>query len=140
MPMSGEYAASTAGSARERAGSPEASPADVPLVVLTTIGKKPGDHRTTPLMRVEHDGRYAVIGSLGGASKHPVWVHDIRANPRVALQDGDDEHDYLARETDGDERADWLKRAIAGWPAYADYLLRTTRVIPVFVLTREEFG
>nr|WP_325049284.1 nitroreductase/quinone reductase family protein [Jiangella rhizosphaerae] len=73
---------------------------------------------------------------MGGAPKHPVWYHNLKANPHVELQDGEQKHDYLAREVDGDERAVWWERAVAAWPDYATYQTRTSRVIPVFVLTR----
>jgi deazaflavin-dependent oxidoreductase (nitroreductase family) len=143
MPLSGEYAPSTSDWAREQAEAYEASGGDqagdlrgMPVIVLTTVGAKTGLLRKTALMRVEHDGEYAVVGSLGGAPKHPVWVHNIRKNPHVELQDGTDKHDYTARETEGDEYAEWWKRAVAAYPPYADYQLRTERVIPVFVLTR----
>jgi deazaflavin-dependent oxidoreductase (nitroreductase family) len=143
MPLSGEYAPSTSGWAREQAEAYEASGGDnagdlrgMPVIVLTTVGAKTGLLRKTALMRVEHDGEYAVVGSLGGAPKHPVWVHNIRKEPHVELQDGPDKHDYTSRETEGDEYAEWWKRAVAAYPPYADYQLKTERVIPVFVLTR----
>jgi F420H(2)-dependent quinone reductase len=143
MPLSGEYAPSTSDWARDQAEAYEASGGDnagdlrgMPVIVLTTVGAKTGLLRKTALMRVEHDGEYAVVGSLGGAPKHPVWVHNIRKQPHVELQDGPDKHDYTARETEGDEYAEWWKRAVAAYPPYADYQLKTERVIPVFVLTR----
>ena len=143
MPLSGNYAPSTAGWARDQAEAYEASGGDragdlrgMPVIVLTTVGAKTGLLRKTALMRVEHAGAYAVVGSLGGAPKHPVWVHNIRKEPHVELQDGPEKHDYTARETEGDERAEWWKRAVEAYPPYADYQLKTERVIPVFVLTR----
>ncbi len=87
-------------------------------------------------MRVEHDGRYAVVASMGGSPKHPVWYHNLIAHPHVELQDGADRHDYDAREVHGQERAEWWERACAAWPDYATYQTKTDRVIPVFVLTR----
>jgi deazaflavin-dependent oxidoreductase (nitroreductase family) len=106
-----------------------------PVILLTTIGAKSGKIRKTPLMRVEHDGEYAVVASLGGAPKHPVWYHNIVANPRVELQDGTVTKDYDAREVFGDEKAIWWERAVQTWPDYADYQKKTDRQIPVFVLS-----
>lgn len=106
-----------------------------PVILLTTIGAKTGKIRKTPLMRVEHDGDYAVVASLGGAPKNPVWYYNIKANPRVELQDGPDSGDYEAREVFGEEKALWWERAVAAWPDYDDYQNKTDRQIPVFVLT-----
>ncbi|MGH3523468.1 MAG: nitroreductase family deazaflavin-dependent oxidoreductase, partial [Mycobacterium sp.] len=89
----------------------------------------------TPLMRVEHDGQYAIVASLGGAPKHPVWYHNVKNNPRVELQDGPVTGDYDAREVFGDEKAVWWVRAVEAWPDYAKYQTKTERQIPVFVLT-----
>jgi F420H(2)-dependent quinone reductase len=107
-----------------------------PVILLTTIGAKSGKIRKTPLMRVEHDGRYAVVASLGGAPKHPVWYHNVKADPHVELQDGTETKDFRAREVTGEEKAIWWKRAVAAYPPYADYQKKTDRQIPVFVLTR----
>jgi deazaflavin-dependent oxidoreductase (nitroreductase family) len=107
----------------------------MPVVLLTTIGAKSGKLRKTPLMRVEHDGEYAVVASLGGAPKNPVWYYNIVANPHVELQDGTESGDYQAREVSGDEKAIWWQRAVAAYPDYADYQRKTDRAIPVFVLT-----
>jgi deazaflavin-dependent oxidoreductase (nitroreductase family) len=106
-----------------------------PVILLTTIGAKSGKIRKTPLMRVEHDGEYAVVASLGGAPKHPVWYFNIKANPRVELQDGTVTKDYDSREVLGEEKAVWWERAVATWPDYAEYQKKTDRQIPVFVLT-----
>jgi len=106
-----------------------------PVIILTTIGARTGKLRKTPLMRVEHDGEYAVVASLGGAPKHPVWYHNLVAHPRVELQDGPAKREYQAREIFGEEKAAWWDRAIATWPDYAEYQTRTTRQIPVFLLT-----
>nr|WP_237497614.1 nitroreductase family deazaflavin-dependent oxidoreductase [Streptomyces sp. SID8377] len=105
-----------------------------PVIVLTTLGAKSGRIRKTPLMRVEHDGRYAVVASKGGAPKHPVWYHNLVADPRVELQDGPVRQDMTAREVTGDERAEWWERAVEAWPDYAEYQKNTDREIPVFVL------
>ncbi len=106
-----------------------------PVIILTTTGAKSGALRKTPLMRVEHDGEYAVIASQGGAPKHPQWYVNILANPVVALQDGPVRQLMHAREATGAERTQWWQRALAAWPDYADYQRRTDRVIPVVVLT-----
>jgi deazaflavin-dependent oxidoreductase (nitroreductase family) len=143
MPLTGEYAPSTSDWARKQAeayeetgGAAEGDLRGMPVIVLTSVGAKTGLLRKTALMRVEHDGEYAVIGSLGGAPKNPVWVYNLRQEPHVELQDGPAKHDYVAHETEGDERALWWERAVAAYPPYADYQLKTDRVIPVFVLTR----
>lgn len=107
-----------------------------PVVLLTTIGAKSGKLRKTPLMRVEHNGEYAIVASLGGAPRHPVWYHNVKAHPRVELQDGTETHDYEAREVFGDEKAVWWERAVQAWPDYANYQKKTERQIPLFVLTR----
>jgi deazaflavin-dependent oxidoreductase (nitroreductase family) len=142
MPLSGEYAPSTSDWARENAekymesgGTDGTELQGKPVILLTSIGAKTGKLRKTPLMRVEHNGEYAVVASLGGAPKHPVWYHNIKANPRVELQDGTATGDYEAREVVGDEKAQWWERAVAAWPDYANYQKKTDRQIPVFVLT-----
>jgi F420H(2)-dependent quinone reductase len=106
-----------------------------PVVILTSVGAKTGKLRKTPLMRVEHDGEYAVVASLGGAPQHPVWYYNLTANPHVELQDGPVKRDYQAREVQGAERDAWWERAVAAWPDYAEYQKKTTRILPVFVLT-----
>src|SRR6195256_2848161 len=105
------------------------------VVLLTMRGAKSGKIRKTPLMRVEHGGEYAVVASLGGAPKNPVWFYNIKAHPQVELQDGADTKDYEAREVFGDEKAAWWERAVEAWPDYAEYQTKTDRQIPVFVLT-----
>ncbi len=105
-----------------------------PIVVVTTTGAKTGTPRLVPLMRVEHDGSYAVVASKGGAPTHPVWYHNLVAHPRVQLQDGPTKRDYVAREASGAEREEWWARAVEAWPDYAAYQTRTQRLIPVFVL------
>jgi deazaflavin-dependent oxidoreductase (nitroreductase family) len=142
MPLTGEYEPSTSDWARENAelymrsgGTQGAEMKGKPVILLTTIGAKSGKLRKTPLMRVEHDGEYAVVASLGGAPKNPVWYHNIAAHPRVELQDQTAVGDYQAREVFGDEKAIWWQRAVEVWPDYADYQRKTDRDIPVFVLT-----
>jgi deazaflavin-dependent oxidoreductase (nitroreductase family) len=141
MPLTGEYAPSTAGWARKQVERYEATDGKEandlrgrPIIVLTSLGARTGKLRKTPLMRVEHEGLYAVVASQGGAPKHPVWYFNLKANPHVELQDGPTKLDYLARELSGDEKAVWWERAVETWPDYAKYQLRTTRQIPVFVL------
>lgn len=109
-----------------------------PVIILNSIGAKSGKLRKTPLMRVEHDGEYVVVASLGGAPKHPVWYFNLKANPTVELQDGAVKRDYTAREIDGDERATWWDRAVATWPDFAEYTQRTDRIIPLFLLSSVE--
>jgi len=106
--------------------------------VLTSVGASSGKLRKTALMRVEHDGDYAVVASRGGAPEHPTWYANLVKNPHVELQDGAEKHDYLARELEGEERELWWERAVEAWPDYAEYVHRTTRLIPVFVLERFE--
>lgn len=106
-----------------------------PVVILTTKGAKSGKLRKSPLMRVEHDGEYAVVASLGGAPTHPVWYHNVVADPHVELQDGPVKKDMTAREVTGDEKAVWWERAVEAWPDYAEYQKKTDRQIPLFVLT-----
>jgi deazaflavin-dependent oxidoreductase (nitroreductase family) len=141
MPLTGEYEPSTSGWAREQAerfeasgGTEAATLRGRPIVVVTSVGAKSGKLRKTPLMRVEHDGSYAVVASLGGAPKHPVWYYNLKKNPHVELQDGQNKGDYLAREVTGDEKAVWWERAVSAYPDYAAYQAKTTREIPVFVL------
>jgi deazaflavin-dependent oxidoreductase (nitroreductase family) len=145
MPLVGEYAPSPSQWARdqvelyERSGGTEGTTLQGrPVIVLTSKGARSGKIRKTPLMRVEHDGEYAVVASLGGAPKHPVWYHNLVANPHVELQDGPVKKDYQAREVTGDEREAWWARAVETWPDYDNYQTKTSRVIPVFVLTPTE--
>ena len=142
MPLSGEYEPSPWDWSRDQAdkyaesgGADAADMKGMPIILLTTVGAKTGKLRKTPLMRVEHDGEYAVVASLGGAPKNPVWYYNIAKNPRVELQDGSVTRDYDAREVFGDEKATWWERAVAAYPDYADYQTKTDRQSPVFVLT-----
>jgi len=141
MPLKGQYAPSTAAWARKQAERYEASAGDQandlrgrPIIVLTSVGAKTGKLRKTALMRVEHEGTYAVVASMGGAPKNPVWYYNLKANPHVELQDRASTRDYLAREVSGDEKAAWWERAVEAWPDYAKYQARTDRQIQVFVL------
>jgi F420H(2)-dependent quinone reductase len=105
-----------------------------PIVLLTLRGAKTGKLRYTPVMRVEHNGSYAVVASKGGAPAHPTWYYNIKAHPEFALQDGTVTKDYVAREVEGTERAEWWERAVEAFPSYAEYQVKTDRQIPVFVL------
>jgi F420H(2)-dependent quinone reductase len=141
MALVGEYEPSPTARSRdqveryERSGGTEGNTLrGMPVIILTTVGAKSGKLRKTPLMRVEHEGRYAVVASLGGAPKHPTWYYNVRQNPRVELQDGPEPKEYIAHEASGDEKALWWERAIAAYPDYADYQEKTDRVIPMFVL------
>ncbi len=141
MPLTGEYAPSRAKWARDQAERYEATggaeAGDLrgrPVIVLTSVGARSGKLRKTALMRVEHEGVYAVVASLGGAAKHPVWYYNLRQQPHVELQDGPVKRDYLAREVTGAEKATWWARAVEAWPDYAKYQAKTEREIPVFVL------
>jgi deazaflavin-dependent oxidoreductase (nitroreductase family) len=141
MPLTGEYEPSPEAWVREQVEKYEASGGKeagdlrgMPVIVLTTKGAKSGKLRKQALMRVEHDGKYAAVASLGGSPKNPVWYHNVKATPRVELQDGEVRKDYTAREVTGEEKAQWWERAVQAFPDYADYQRRTDREIPVFVL------
>lgn len=141
MPLTGEYAPSTSAWAREQAEAFEASAGaeanelhGKPIIVLTSVGAASGKLRKNALMRVEHDGSYAVVASKGGAPRHPAWYFNLVANPHVELQDGAVKRDYRARLATGAERELWWARANEVWPDYAGYQRKTTREIPVFVL------
>ena len=143
MPLSGEYEPSTQKWARDQIDLYESSGGTrgvtldgQPVVVLTTLGATSGKLRKVALMRVEHDGIYAVVASLGGAPKDPVWYHNALAHPHVELQDGPMRCDMTPREVKGEEKAVWWERAVAAFPAYADYQSTTKREIPILVLER----
>jgi deazaflavin-dependent oxidoreductase (nitroreductase family) len=126
----------------ERTGGAEANTlrdTGLPIIIVTTRGNKSGKLRKTALMRVEHDGEYALIASMGGAPKHPVWYYNLKADPdAVMIQDGPDPFDANTRELAGDERATWWDRAVAAYPDYAQYQKNTDRLIPVFVARRRK--
>jgi deazaflavin-dependent oxidoreductase (nitroreductase family) len=146
MVLTGEYEPSPAGWVREqvetyeRTGGREANTlrdTGLPVIIVTTRGNKSGKLRKTPLMRVEHDGEYALVASMGGAPKHPVWYHNLKADPdAVTIQDGPEPFDATVREVTGAERAEWWERAVAAYPPYAEYQQNTERTIPVFVARR----
>jgi len=108
---------------------------DMPVIIVTTRGAKSGKVRKVPLMRVEHEGEYAAVASMGGAVKNPLWYHNLVADPRVEVQDGAVVSVMNAREVTGAEKAIWWKRCVLAFPNYADYQAKTERAIPVFVLT-----
>jgi F420H(2)-dependent quinone reductase len=125
--------------AYERSGGTEANTlpgTDYPIIVLTTVGARTGKIRKTPLMRVEHDGKYALVASLGGAPKHPLWYWNLIGDPdHVSMQDGATRFDVDVSLLDGEERATWWERAVAAYPDYADYQTSTDRIIPAFLAT-----
>ncbi|MGD0248270.1 MAG: nitroreductase family deazaflavin-dependent oxidoreductase [Candidatus Limnocylindrales bacterium] len=141
MPLTGEYEPGTSAWSREQVELYEATDGEKggdlrgrPVIVLTSVGAKTGKLRKTALMRVEHEGVYAVVASLGGAPQNPVWYYNLKKNPHVELQDRAAKRDYTAREVTGDEKAIWWERAVQTWPDYATYQAKTDRQIPVFVL------
>lgn len=142
MPLHGEYEPSASERARNQVEEYEGSGGTrgttlqgMPVVILTSVGAKSGKLRKTPLMRVADGDEYAVVASLGGAPKHPVWYYNVKANPDVELQDGPVKQDMTAREVTGEEKARWWKIAVEAFPPYADYQKKTDREIPVFVLS-----
>jgi deazaflavin-dependent oxidoreductase (nitroreductase family) len=146
MSLDGEYEPSPAKWVRDQVAEYEASGGQranklldtgMPVVIVTSRGNKSGKIRKMALMRVEHDGEYALVASMGGAPKHPVWYYNLKADPdAVMLQDGPEPFEVEIRELDGDERAQWWDRAVAAYPPYAEYQEKTSRKIPVFLATR----
>lgn len=143
MPLQGEYEPSALDWVRDQVERYEASggteattlrDTGMPVVIVTNLGAKSGKIRKTPLMRVEHGGRYLAVGSMGGSPVEPAWCENVRAHPHVELQDGPVKQDMRVRELSGAEKAQWWERAVAVFPPYADYQKRTERVIPVFLL------
>jgi len=146
MPVEGEYVPSPAGWVRDQVEAYESSggrqgntlrETGLPVIIVTSVGNKTGAVRKTPLMRVEHEGEYALVASKGGAPQHPVWYYNLSAGPEtITIQDGPEPFDAAVREVSGDERAVWWERAVAAFPPYAEYQAKTDRQIPVFVATR----
>ena len=141
MPLQGEYAPSPAKWVRDQVAKYESSGGiegttlrGMPVVVMTMRGVSSGNLLKVPVMRVEHDGVYAVVASKGGSPDNPQWVRSLTANPQIELQDGPAIRDVTARQVFGDEKAIWWQRAVAAYPDYAAYQKKTTRQIPVFVL------
>jgi deazaflavin-dependent oxidoreductase (nitroreductase family) len=142
MPLTGEYEPSPQSWVREQVERYEATDGregntlrdtGLPVVIVTSLGARSGKVRKTPLMRVEHDGCYALVASQGGAPKHPTWYFNLLGHPHVELQDGPVRQDMTVRLLEGAERAAWWERAVAAFPNYAVYQQRTDREIPVFV-------
>ena len=143
MALTGNYVPSPHGWVRdqvetyERTGGREANTlfdTGLPIIIVTTRGNTSGALRKTPLMRIEHNGEYALVGSYGGSPDHPVWVHNVRADPSaVMVQDGPEPWEAEVREVTGDERAEWWRRAVQAYPPYEDYQAATDRTIPLFV-------
>ena len=146
MPLSGTYVPSpwepiaTQVAQYEATGGVEGGELEgAPCIILTTVGNRSGNLRKTPLIRVEHDGAYAVLASMGGAPQHPAWYHNLADGSPVTVQDGPEVHDLVARQLDGDEKAAWWARATEVWPSYDDYQASTDRQIPL-VLQREVYA
>jgi len=141
MPLTGEYEPSSNDRAREQVelfertnGVEGGTLKGMPVIILTFKGAKSGKIRKTPLMRIEHDGTYAIVASNAGAPTHPSWYHNIKANPLVELQDGAVRRDMRVRELSGEEKKEWWKRADAAYPEFPDYRARAGREIPVLVV------
>lgn len=147
MALEGEYEPSPSEWVRDQVAEYESSGGQrantlmdtgLPIVIVTTRGNKSGKIRKTALMRVEHDGEYALVASKGGAPAHPVWYYNLIADPEVVtVQDGPEPLDVVVRQLSGDERATWWDRAVAAYPPYAEYQTKTVREIPVFVASRK---
>lgn len=142
MPLSGEYVPSPRAGVRdqvqgfERSDGAKHNTIQAKIIVVVTMrGVRSGSLRKVPLMRVEHEGQYGLVASLGGAPRNPLWYANLVARPEVELQDGAVRRDMVAREVHGDERAAWWERAVAAFPPYSGYQGKTDRVIPVFALT-----
>lgn len=148
MTLEGEYVPSTAKWVRDQVEEYEGSggrrantlrDTGLPVIIVTSRGNKSGKIRKWALMRVEHDGDYALVASKGGAPEHPVWYYNLKADPDAAMiQDGPEPFDAHVRELSGDERAQWWERAVRAYPSYADYQEKTDRQIPVFLATRRD--
>jgi F420H(2)-dependent quinone reductase len=148
MTLQGEYEPSPAAWVRDQVAEYESSGGQrantlldtgLPVVIVTTKGNKSGKIRKTPLMRVEHDGDYALVASKGGAPEHPVWYYNLVGDPTsVFIQDGPAPFPVTVRELSGEERSTWWERAVAAYPPYAEYQEKTERLIPVFVATRKD--
>jgi deazaflavin-dependent oxidoreductase (nitroreductase family) len=143
MPLTGEYEPSNSAWAQEQTDQILATGTTEglhikgkPIILLSYPGRKSGKVRKIPLMRVEHEGAYAAVASKGGAPENPGWYASVRDAELVELQDGTVTKDYTVREVSGEERAAWWERSVAAYPDYADYQVRTDRVIPVLVLER----
>lgn len=142
MPLRGDYVPSPEQWVRDQVALYESSgglegttlrDTGLPVIVVTSLGARSGKLRKTPLMRVEHEGRYALVASQGGAPKHPTWYFNLREHPLIELQDGPARRDMRVRELSGEEKALWWRRAVEAFSPYADYQRRAGREIPVFL-------
>lgn len=142
MPLSGEYEPSTWGwvaeqvETYERTGGQEANTlrdTGIPIIIITCRGASSGKIRKFALMRVEHEGEYALIASKGGATDNPGWYHNLVAEPLVEIQDGPAPLNYRTEIVTGDERSAWWERGVEVFPTYDEYKAKTDREIPVFV-------
>ena len=142
MPITGEYVPSSAQWVRDQVAEYEASGGErantladtgLPVLIATYRGKRSGKVRKIALMRVEHDGRYALVASKGGAPEHPEWYFSLEADPHIMIQDGPEPRDFVVHQAEGDERSAWWERAVAAYPPYAEYQEKTDRQIPVFI-------
>lgn len=145
MPIEGDYEPSAMEWVSDQVAEYEASNGErantlretgIPIIIVTMRGRSSGKVRKIALMRVEHDGAYALVASIGGAPKHPAWYGNLLADPNVMIQDGPEPLDYVVREVTGDERAAWWERGVAVFPTYDEYRHKTERVIPVLVAER----
>jgi deazaflavin-dependent oxidoreductase (nitroreductase family) len=143
MTLEGEYVPSTAQWVRDQVETYEATGGEeantlrdtgLPIIVVTMRGNRTGHVRKIALMRVAHDGEYALVASKGGAPRNPVWYYNLKAHPEeVLVQDGAEPFEATVREISGQERQEWWVRAVKAYPPYSDYQKRTTRQIPVFL-------
>jgi deazaflavin-dependent oxidoreductase (nitroreductase family) len=147
MPIEGQYVPSTSDWVREQIEEYESSggtrantlrQTGIPVIVVTMRGHQSGKVRKIALMRVEHEGDYALVASMGGAPTNPAWYANLVADPHVMIQDGPEPHDYMVREVEGEERATWWERSVAVFPTYEEYAAKTDRTIPVFVAERSD--
>ena len=147
MPIEGQYVPSASDWVREQVEEYEASggtrantlrESGIPVIIVTMRGRQSGNVRKIALMRVEHDGEYALVASMGGAPQNPAWYANLVADPHIMIQDGPEPHDYVVREIDGEERAAWWERAVAVYPPYAEYAEKTDRTIPVLIAKRSD--
>ena len=109
-----------------------------PILLLTTIGRKSGVLRTTPLFYLADGTRFALVASNGGAEQHPLWWRNLLADPRAGVQVGRQNINMMARQATPEERAQLWPRLVAVYAPYADYQKRTSREIPVVILERAE--
>lgn len=144
MPITGEYEPSASPWVAEQVAEYEESggtrantlrDTGIPIIIVTMIGAKSGKVRKIGLMRVEHEGEYALVASKGGHPEHPGWYANLMADRHVMIQDGPEPRDYVVREVEGDERQLWWERSVAVFPTYEEYAARAGRTIPVLVAT-----